>query len=185
MTSRYQGRVDDSDGGQTLTEKVVDIRRVAKVVKGGRHMTFSAMVVVGDGKGRVGVGLGKAPAIPDAVRKGVTIATKNLVEIQLYGTTIPHTVRSKYGAAEVLVKPAPSGTGIIAGASVRAVIELAGVKDVVTKSLRSQNPINVVKATLEALKALEIPARYKMAETASAETPAPESAVEEPESSEA
>ncbi len=185
MTSRYAGRGDDSEGGQALTEKVVDIRRVAKVVKGGRHLTFSAMVVVGDGKGRVGVGLGKAPAIPDAVRKGVTIAQKSLVEIQLHGTTIPHVVRSKYGAAEVLVKPAPSGTGIIAGASVRAVIELAGVKDVVTKSLRSQNPINVVKATLEALKALELPARYKVAKATPAEAPVPESAGEEPATSEA
>ena len=184
MTSRYAGRFEDSDG-QGLTEKLVNIRRVAKVVKGGRHLTFSAMVVVGDGKGRVGVGLGKAPAIPDAVRKGVTIAQKSLVEIQLYGTTIPHVVRSKYGAAEVLVKPAPSGTGIIAGASVRAVIELAGVKDVVTKSLRSQNPINVVKATLKALEALELPARYAAAKATSAEAPAPESEDKEPESSEA
>jgi len=137
-----------------LSEKVVDIRRVAKVVKGGRHLRFSALVVVGDGQGRVGGGLGKADAIPDAVRKGTTIAQKSLLSVALRGTTIPHVVKTKYGAAIVLLKPAPAGTGIIAGASMRAVLDLAGVKDVVTKSLRSQNPINVVRATLEALRQL-------------------------------
>ncbi len=138
-----------------ISEKVVNIRRVAKVVKGGRHLSFSALVVVGDGQGRVGSGLGKAVAIPDAVRKGVTIGQKNLITVPLKGTTIPHVVKAKYGAAIVLLKPAPPGTGLIAGAPVRAVLDMLGAKDIVTKSLKSQNPINVVRATLEALKQFE------------------------------
>jgi small subunit ribosomal protein S5 len=137
-----------------ISEKVVDIRRVSKVVKGGRHLRFSALAVAGDGRGRVGVGLGKAEAIPDAIRKGAAIAQKHLVFVALKGSSIPHEVKAKYGAAIVLLKPAPSGTGIIAGASMRAVLELAGVRDVVAKSLRSQNPINVVRATMEALRQL-------------------------------
>ena len=137
-----------------LSEKVVKIRRVAKVVKGGRHLSFSALVAVGDGQGHVGVGLGKAEAIPDAVRKGAAAAQKDLITVTLHGTSIPHVVRAKYGAAIALLKPAPAGTGIIAGASMRAVLELAGVKDVVTKSLGSQNPINVSWAVLQALRQL-------------------------------
>ena len=139
----------------TLSEKVVKIRRVAKVVKGGRHLSFSALVVVGDGQGRVGAGLGKAVAIPDAVRKGATAAQKDLITVALRSTSIPHTVKAKYGAAIVLLKPAPAGTGIIAGASMRAVLEAAGVKDIVTKSLGSQNPINVTWAVLDALRQLQ------------------------------
>lgn len=155
MTTRPSERRRDNERSQgEFSEKVVNLRRVAKVVKGGRHLSFSALVAVGDGRGRVGVGLGKSDAIPDAVRKAATNAQKNLMTVPLRGTTIPHTVRAKYGAAEVLIKPAPPGTGIIAGASVRAVLEPAGVKDVVTKSLGSQNPINVTRAALAALRQL-------------------------------
>lgn len=148
----FQNIENEQSQSAVISEKVVNIRRVAKVVKGGRHLTFSALVVVGDGQGRVGSGLGKAVAIPDAVRKGVTIGQKNLITVPLKGTTIPHVVKAKYGAAIVLLKPAPPGTGLIAGASVRAVLDMLGAKDIVTKSLKSQNPINVVRATLEALK---------------------------------
>ena len=150
---RGQGFFNDAQSG--LSEKVVNIRRVAKVVKGGRHLTFSALVVVGDNQGRVGSGLGKAVAIPDAVRKGVTIAEKTLITVPLKGTTIPHQVEAKYGAAKVLVKPAPPGTGIKSGPSMRVVLDMVGAKDIVAKSLRSQNPINVVRATIEALRQLE------------------------------
>lgn len=150
---RGQGFFNDAQSG--LSEKVVNIRRVAKVVKGGRHLTFSALVVVGDNQGRVGSGLGKAVAIPDAVRKGVTIAEKTLITVPLKGSTIPHQVEAKYGAAKVLIKPAPPGTGIKSGPSMRVVLDMVGVKDIVTKSLRSQNPINVVRATIEALRQLE------------------------------
>ena len=141
----------DSEADGALREKVVKISRVAKVVKGGRHLRFNALVVVGDGQGRVGIGLGKAVSVPDAVRKGRTIAQRNLETVLLQGTTIPHAVIAKHGAAIILVKPAPAGTGIIAGSSVRAVLEQAGIKDVVTKSLKSQNPVNVVQATMKAL----------------------------------
>ncbi len=155
MTTRPSERRQDNERSQAgFSEKVVNLRRVAKVVKGGRHLSFSALVAVGDGQGRVGVGLGKSDAIPDAVRKATTNAQKNLITVPLQGTTIPHTVKAKYGAAEVLIKPAPPGTGIIAGASMRAVLEPAGVKDVVTKSLGSQNPINVTRAALKALQQL-------------------------------
>ena len=154
MTTPMVPAEDFEQPQAVLSEKVVDIRRVAKVVKGGRHLRFSALAVVGDGQGRVGVGLGKAEAIPDAVRKGAAIAQKHLIPVALKGSSIPHEVKAKYGAAIVLLKPAPTGTGIIAGASMRAVLELAGVRDVVTKSLKSQNPINVVWATMEALRQL-------------------------------
>ena len=147
----------DSEADGALREKVVKISRVAKVVKGGRHLRFNALVVVGDGQGRVGHGLGKADSVPDAVRKGRTIAQRNLETVLLQGTTIPHAVTAKHGAAIVLVKPAPAGTGIIAGSSARAVLEQAGVKDVVTKSLKSQNPVNVVQATVKALLELRDP----------------------------
>tara|TARA_B110000116_G_scaffold257405_1_gene257520 strand:+ start:1538 stop:2053 length:516 start_codon:yes stop_codon:yes gene_type:complete len=134
-----------------FSEKVVDIKRVAKVVKGGRNLSFRTLVVIGNGKGKVGVGLGKSEAIPDAVQKATSVAQKNLVTFTLKETTIPYQVKAKYGAAQVIIKPAPQGTGIRAGASMRAVLEQSGIKDVVAKSLRSQNPINVVRATISAL----------------------------------
>ncbi len=141
-----------------LNERVVFTRRIAKVIKGGRHLRFNALVIVGDGQGVVGAGLGKALAIPDAVRKGNAVARKNLIKIPMKGSTIPQEVSSKKSASLVLIKPAPPGTGIIAAGAVRAVLDLAGVKDVVAKSLGSRNPINVVYATMDALQKLKDPA---------------------------
>ena len=138
-----------------LTEKVVAIKRVTKVVKGGRHMRFSALVVVGYGKGHVGCGTGKAAEIPDAIRKGIEDAKKNIIKVNLDNTTIPHEVIGEFGAGRVLMKPAAPGTGVIAGGPARAVIELAGISDIRTKSLRSNNPRNMVNATIAGLAQLK------------------------------
>jgi len=137
-----------------LKEKVVKIGRVTKVVKGGRNFRFSTLVVVGDENGHVGAGMGKSIEIPDAIKKGIDDAKKNMIDVPLIGTTLPHEIIGKYGAAKVLIKPAEPGTGVIAGGPVRAVLELAGVRDVRTKVLGSNNAINIVKATIEGLKAM-------------------------------
>lgn len=146
------GRIDYTT--LDLQEKLVAVNRVSKTVKGGRIMKISALMVVGDGNGHIGFGIGKAAEVPDAIRKGIEEAKKNLVKISLKGTTIPHEVVGKFGASAVLLKPAGPGTGVIAGGSARPVLELVGIKDIRTKSLRSQNPINVVTATINGLKQL-------------------------------
>ena len=141
-------------GAPEYEERVVALNRVSKTVKGGRVMKFSALVVIGDMKGTIGVGQGKAAEVPDAIRKAIEDAKKNMVTISLKGSSIPHETIGEFGAGRVLLKPAPAGTGVIAGGAVRAVVEVAGIKDIRTKCLRSRNPQNVVNATVEGLKSL-------------------------------
>ena len=149
------GRIDPTD--LVLTDKLLHVNRVAKVMKGGKRLSFSALVVSGDGNGHVGIGLGKANEVPLAINKANATARKNLIKVPLVGTTIPYEVRVKFGAARVLLKPAASGTGIIAGGSIRAVLEAAGIKDILTKSLGSSNRINVARAAILALSQLKDP----------------------------
>ncbi|MBI2866779.1 MAG: 30S ribosomal protein S5 [Chloroflexi bacterium] len=155
--STQRHRTTEFTGEGQVTERVVAIRRVAKVVAGGRNFTFSALVVVGDRNGRVGIGQGRAAEVPLAVQKGTSAARKRMVRVILKGKTVPQEVVAKYGAARVLIKPALPGTGVIAGSSVRAVLEAAGVQDVLTKSMGSPNPINVVKATFHGLQMMRDP----------------------------
>ena len=149
----------DSAAVEDLQDRVIHINRVAKVVKGGRRFSFSALIVVGDGRGHVGVGMGKANEVPEAIRKGNERARKNLFKISLDGTTIPHRVDGHSGAGHVMLRPAGAGTGVIAGGAVRAVVEVAGIRDILSKCIGTNNKINVVNATIDALRQLEMPAQ--------------------------
>ena len=164
MTTNYNDRRNsknsDSRDNDGIIEKVVQVRRVTKVVKGGRNLRFSVMVVVGDKKGKVGVASGKGAAVPDAVRKAANNARKNMVSIQMKGTTLPYQVNAKFGAAKIMLKPASPGTGVIAGGGIRAVMEAVGVQDVLSKNLGSSNSVNTVKATVKALTSLKDPEQY-------------------------
>ena len=155
MMNRNREKVDASQ--LDIKDTVVSINRVTKVVKGGKNLSFSALVVVGDGHGVVGFGIGKAKEVPSAIKKGIEAAKKNLIRVPLQGTTIPHSITGCFGSGRVLLKPAPDGTGIIAGGSVRAVVESAGVANILTKSLGSANPHNVVRATFDGLASLKDP----------------------------
>jgi small subunit ribosomal protein S5 len=158
MAKMGRRRRDEEDSN--LIEKVIYINRVAKVVKGGRRFSFSAIVVVGNGEGSVGVGFGKANEVPEAIRKGSERAKKSMIQVALVGGTVPHEVHGKFGAGHVLLKPASPGTGVIAGTTVRAIMDALGVTDVLSKSLRSSNPHNVVRATFDALRSLESVEQY-------------------------
>ena len=171
-------RISNIDASElALTDKLINVNRVAKVMKGGKRLSFAALVVTGDGNGHVGIGLGKANEVPVAINKANAVARRNLIEVCRAGTTIPYETKVKFGAAEVLLKPAAPGTGIIAGGSVRAVLEAAGIKDILTKSLGASNRINVAKATILALRGLkdpkqEIARRKAVKETAPVAAPA-------------
>ena len=153
--NKLVSKIDPSE--LTLNDKLIYVNRVAKVVKGGKRLSFSALVVTGDGNGHVGIGLGKAKEVPVAISKASATAKKNLIKVPIAGTTIPHEIRTRFGAAEVLLKPAAPGTSVIAGGSIRAVLEAAGIKDVLTKSMGSSNRINTAKATMLALSQLKNP----------------------------
>jgi small subunit ribosomal protein S5 len=148
---------EELEAREELTEKLISVNRVAKVVKGGKHLRFSALVAVGDGKGHVGIGMGKANEVSLAIQKASAVAKKKMVQVPLVGTTIPHETVMKFGAARVMLKPAVPGTGVIAGGSMRAVLEVAGVKDILTKCLGTTNSVNVVKATMKALTEMREP----------------------------
>ena len=154
MARREKEEVRQDDG---INSKLVAVNRITKVVKGGRIMRFAALVVVGDGKGRVGIGTGKAKEVPEAIKKAELVARRSMISVPLSETTIPHTVMGKFGKSTVLMKPAPEGNGVIAGGSVRAIVELAGIKNITTKSYGSRNPINTVRAALAGLKELRSP----------------------------
>ena len=158
---RQRSQRGQRDGGSDLQDRVVEIRRVAKVVKGGRRFNFSALVVVGDGKGRVGVGLGKANTVPAAIAKGQDRAKREMFDVPMRNTTIPHEVLGKFESSSVMLKPASEGTGVIAGGGVRAVMELAGVRDVLTKALGSTTSVNLVQATVDGLKKLRTKAQVE------------------------
>lgn len=172
FSNRTHGRQQEPAEPSEFTEKVVHINRCAKVVKGGRRFSFAALVVAGDGKGRVGIGYGKAKEVPEAIRKGTEQAHKQMIEISLKGTTIPHQVQGVHDGGQVILRPASEGTGVLAGGGVRAVLEAVGVKDVLSKSLGSNNPLAVVNATIDGLKQLRTAERIQQlrATTATAES---------------